>query len=134
MPPPLGGGRESIPGPGVDQLSNVAEAFRPPSGDLKVAPTLVGDLVQTDMTRKKTTPRLVKIGVARDEMEAAMWRDALEQDGIAAFVRNVDTLSVAQYSASGLPYSFELYVGAADAKRARWILGLRSSGEERQDQ
>ena len=86
------------------------------------------------MTRKKTTPRLVKIGVARDEMEAAMWRDALEQDGIAAFVRNVDTLSVAQYSASGLPYSFEVYVRAADAKRARWILGLRASGEERQDQ
>jgi hypothetical protein len=90
-------------------------------------------LAQANMTPKKASPRLVKIGVARDEMEAAMWRDALEQDGIAAFVRNVDTLSVAQYSASGLPYSFELHVRAADAKRARWILGLRSPGEERQD-
>lgn len=86
------------------------------------------------MTRKKTTPRLVKIGVARNEVEAAMWRDALEQDGIAAFVRNVDTLSIAQYSASMLPYSFEVYVRAADAQRARWILGLRSSGEERRDE
>ena len=84
------------------------------------------------MTPKKTTPRLVKIAVARDEVEAAIWRDALEQDGIAAFVRNVDTLSVAQYvGASALPYSFEVYVRAADARRARWILGLRSSGEER---
>jgi hypothetical protein len=86
------------------------------------------------MARKKTTPRLVKIGAARDEVEAAIWRDALEQDGIAVFVRNVDTLAVAQYvGASTLPYSFEVYVRAADARRARWILGLRSSGEERQD-
>jgi len=91
-------------------------------------------LASRNMARKKTTPRLVKIGVARNEMEAAMWRDALEQDGIAAFVRNVDTLSIAQYSASMLPYSFEVYVRAADAQRARWILGLRSSGEERRDE
>jgi len=33
-----------------------------------------------------------------------------------------------------LPYSFEVYVRAADARRARWILGLRSSGEERRDE
>jgi hypothetical protein len=86
------------------------------------------------MARKNTTPRLVKIGVARDEVEAAIWRDALEQDGIAAFVRNVDPLAVAQYvGTSALPYSFEVYVRAADARRARWILGLRSSGEERSD-
>jgi len=86
------------------------------------------------MAPKKTTPRLVKIAVARDEVEAAIWRDALEQDGIAAFVRNVDTLTVAQYvGTSPLPYSLEMYVRAADARRARWILGLRSSGEERQD-
>jgi hypothetical protein len=87
------------------------------------------------MARKKTTPRLVKIGVARDEVEAAIWRDALEQDGIAAFVRNVNPLAVAGYvGASALPYSFEVYVRAADARRARWILGLRSSGEERRDE
>jgi hypothetical protein len=86
------------------------------------------------MARKKTTPRLVKIGVARDEVEAAIWRDALEQEGIAAFVRNVDTLAVAQYVGTPiLPYSFEVYVRAADVRRARWILGLRSSGEERGD-
>jgi hypothetical protein len=86
------------------------------------------------MSPKKTTPRLVKIAVARDEVEAAIWRDALEQEGIAAFVRNVDTLAVAQYvGTSPLPYSLEMYVRAADARRARWILGLRSSGEERGD-
>jgi len=84
------------------------------------------------MAPKKATPRLVKIGVARDEVEAAIWRDALEQDGIAVFVRNVDTLSVAQYVGSSvLPYSLEVYVRAADARRARWILGLGSRGEER---
>ncbi len=83
------------------------------------------------MNRKKASPRLIKIGVARDEMEAAIWRDALEQDGIAAFVRNVDTLAIAGYTgASALPYSFELYVRAADARRARWLLGLRSPSED----
>ena len=73
----------------------------------------------------------MKIGVAQDEVEAAIWRDALEQDGIAVFVRNVDTLPVAQsVGTPTLPYSLEVYVRAADAKRARWILGLLSSGEE----
>jgi hypothetical protein len=86
------------------------------------------------MARKKTTPRLVKIAVAHDEVEVAIWRDALEQDGIAVFIRNVDTLAVAQYVAtSPLPYSFEVYVRAPDARRARWILGLRSSDEERRE-
>ena len=83
------------------------------------------------MPRKKTTPRLVKIGVAQDEVETAIWRDALEQDGIAVFVRNTNPLAVAQYvGPSALPYSLEVYVRAADARRARWLLGLRSSGEE----
>jgi len=83
------------------------------------------------MPRKKTTPRLVKIGVAQDEVEAAIWRDALEQDGIAVFVHNADPLAIGQYVIpSALPYSLEVYVRAADAKRARWILGLRSSGGE----
>jgi hypothetical protein len=92
-------------------------------------------LVQTNMTRKNTTPKLVKIGVARDEVEAAIWRDALEHDGIAVLVRNVDTLAVAGYTgASALPYSFEVYVRAADVPRARWILGLRSSDEEQRDE
>jgi len=98
-------------------------------------PVLHWDSAQANMNRKKTTPRLVKIGVARDEVEAAIWRDALEHDGIAVFVRNVDTLAVAQYVGTPtLPYSFEVYVRAADAPRARWILGLRSSGEERRDE
>jgi hypothetical protein len=83
------------------------------------------------MARKKTTPKLVKIGVARDEVEAAIWRDTLEHDGIAVFVRNVDTLAVAGYTgASVLPYSLEVYVRAGDVPRARWLLGLRPSGEE----
>ena len=87
------------------------------------------------MARKKATPRLVKIGVARDEVEAAIWRDALEQDGIAVFVRNVDTLAVAQYvGTSPLPYSLEVYVRAADARRARWILGLGSPDKDRGDE
>jgi len=84
------------------------------------------------MPGRNATPRLVRIGVAQDEVEAAMWRDALEQDGIGVFVRNVDTLAVASYAgAPTLPYSLEVYVRAADARRARWILGLGSRGKER---
>ena len=86
------------------------------------------------MSPKKATPPLAKIGVARDEVEAAIWRDALEQDGIAAYIRNVDTLAVSQYvGVSPLPYSLEVYVRAADARRARWVLGLGSPDEERSD-
>lgn len=110
-------------------------AARPERGGSRsLCPCVRLDLVGTKVAAKKTGPRLVRIGVARDEVEAAIWRDALEQDGIAAFIRNVDTLAVAQYvGVSPLPYSLEVYVRAADARRARWVLGLDSPGEERTD-
>lgn len=66
--------------------------------------------------------RLVKIAVAQDELEANVLKDALSQDGITAFVRNVDPLA-AMGVAPSLPSSIELYVASADEKRARWVLG-----------
>ncbi len=66
--------------------------------------------------------RMVKIAVARDEFEANVWKDALEQDGITPYIKSLDPLTplgVAPY----LPSSFELYVLVGDEKRARWVLG-----------
>ncbi len=73
--------------------------------------------------------RLVRIGVAHDEVEANIWRDVLEQEGIAVYVKNVDPLSTLG-AAPSLPGSFELYVFAADEKRARWLLGDSPGGEK----
>ena len=75
----------------------------------------------------KKQHRLVKIAVAHDELEANVWKDALEQDGISPFVKSLDPLTPFGVAPS-LPASLELYVLAQDEKRARWILGrLQSS-------
>ena len=66
--------------------------------------------------------RLVKIAVAQNELEANVLKDVLSQEGITAFVRNVDPLATMGVAPS-LPSSMEMYVPAADEKRARWIIG-----------
>jgi hypothetical protein len=76
------------------------------------------------MGKKKDPQRMVRIGVARDQVEAAIWRDALRQDGINAFIKNIDPLTAVPYVESSTPYSFEVFVAASDAQRARWILAL----------
>ncbi len=79
------------------------------------------------MVANKPDP-LVKMAVARDELEANVWKDALEQDGITPYVKSLDPLTPFGVAPS-LPSSFELYVLARDEKRARWILGqLQPSG------
>lgn len=66
--------------------------------------------------------RLVKIAVARDEFEASVWKDALEQDGITPYIKNLDPLTPFGV-APALPSSIEVYVLARDEKRARWVIG-----------
>jgi hypothetical protein len=68
------------------------------------------------------SPRLVKIAVAHDELEASVFRDALEQEGIMPYIKSLDPLTPFGVAPS-LPASFEVYVLAPDEKRARWILG-----------
>jgi|GEM_PF-719972 len=65
--------------------------------------------------------RLIMIGVAHDEVEASIWRDALEREGVAVYVKNSDPLSA--IGVAPLPGSLQLFVLARDEKRARWILG-----------
>ena len=66
--------------------------------------------------------RLVKIAVAHDEVEASVWKDALEQEGITPYVKSLDPLTPFGV-APALPSSFEVYVLSRDEKRARWVLG-----------
>jgi hypothetical protein len=74
--------------------------------------------------KKNTEERMVKIGVARDQVEAAIWRDLLLQDGINAFIKNLDPLAPLPYVETSTLYTFEVYVQASDERQARWILGL----------
>jgi hypothetical protein len=64
----------------------------------------------------------VKVAAAHDEVEAGVLRHALEQEGIAAFIKNADPLGSFGI-ASALPYSLEVFVSARDERRARWLLG-----------
>lgn len=67
------------------------------------------------------TDRLVLLAVAHDQVEATIWKDVLEAEGIGVFVRSTDAL--ATFGVSPLPGSLEVYVQARDEKRARWVLG-----------
>ncbi len=64
---------------------------------------------------------LVAIGVAHDEVEATIWRDSLEREGIAVYVKNADPLT--PLGVAPLPGSQQLFVLGKDEKRARLILG-----------
>jgi hypothetical protein len=64
--------------------------------------------------------RLILIAEARDLLEANVWKDALEQEGIKPFVKSLDVLKPMGVAPSG---GFELYVLEKDEKRARWVLG-----------
>jgi hypothetical protein len=64
---------------------------------------------------------LILIAISHSEIEATIWRDALEQEGIRPFVRNRDALA-----AIGIPMphpTIEVFVLAQDEKRARWVIG-----------
>jgi hypothetical protein len=65
--------------------------------------------------------RLVLISVARDEVEASIWRDSLEREGVAVYMKSSDAL--ATFGVTPPPGSVQLFVLAQDERRARWILG-----------
>lgn len=67
--------------------------------------------------------RLIPIATARDELEAGIWRDVLERDGIAVYVKSADPF--APFGVPPAPGSLQVFVHAADEKRARWLLGER---------
>ncbi len=65
---------------------------------------------------------LVKIAVAHDQVEANVWEDALQQEGVTPYIKSLDPLTPLGVAPS-LPASFEVYVLARDERRARWVLG-----------
>lgn len=63
---------------------------------------------------------LVRLGVA-SELEAGIWRDALAQEAVPVFIRPANARSL-----TGIGPSIgdvQVYVRAADERRARWIIG-----------
>ena len=63
---------------------------------------------------------LARLGVTND-LEACIWRDALAQEAIPVFIRPSNSRSL-----TGIGPSFgdvQVYVRAADERRARWIIG-----------
>jgi hypothetical protein len=67
--------------------------------------------------------RLIPLTAARDELEAGIWRDILERDGIAVHVQSTDPMST--FGVPPAPGSLRLFVQPADERRARWLLGER---------
>lgn len=65
--------------------------------------------------------RLVLLAVASDEVEASIWKDLLETEGIGVFMKRKDALP--PFYLPSLTGSFEIFVQARDEKRARWVLG-----------
>jgi len=57
------------------------------------------------------------------EVEANLFRDMLEQDGIRSMIRNIDASS-AQAGGMGPVWAYQLLVLRKDLRRAREILGL----------
>ena len=70
---------------------------------------------------KQNGDRLVLLTSARDELEAGIWRDVLERDGIAVYIKSGDPM--ASFGMPPAPGSISLFVRAGDEKRARWLLG-----------
>jgi len=70
---------------------------------------------------KQQGDRLVLLATARDELEAGIWRDVLERDGVAVYIKSGDPM--ASFGVPPAPGSIRLFVQAGDEKRARWLLG-----------
>jgi len=70
---------------------------------------------------KQNEEEPVLLATARDELEAGIWRDVLERDGIAVYIKSGDPL--ASFGMPPAPGSIRLFVHAGDEKRARWLLG-----------
>ena len=67
---------------------------------------------------------LVQLGVT-DDLEAGIWRDALAQESIPIVIRPASASSITGIGASS--GNVQVFVRAADEKRARWIIGDRNA-------
>lgn len=63
---------------------------------------------------------LARLGVT-DELGARIWRDALAQEAIPVFIRPANARSLT--GIGPLVGDVQVFVRAADERRARWIIG-----------
>ena len=71
----------------------------------------------------------VLLSVAASEIEAQIWRDALEQEGIRPFVKKRAPLPY--LGSDALFATYEIFVLGRDLKRAQWIIGDGMEPDER---
>jgi hypothetical protein len=66
----------------------------------------------------------VRVGVADDEVEAAIWKSALEAEGIPSMTRNMSPYGYApHHQVLPGPHQYEVWVPRRAARKARRILG-----------
>jgi len=70
----------------------------------------------------------VLLAVASSELEAQIWRDALEQEGIRPFIKKRAPL--AYLGGDALFATYEVFVLRRDLKRARWVIGEPAAEQE----
>jgi hypothetical protein len=70
----------------------------------------------------------VLLATASSELEAQIWRDALEQEGIVPFVKKRSPLPY--LGSDALFATFEVFVLGRDLKRAQWVIGEGVDGGE----
>ena len=64
---------------------------------------------------------IVKVAAGVSEPESGMLTELLENEGIAAYAKNMNAMSAMQYAGS-LANDFDIFVKRSDADRAREIL------------
>lgn len=67
---------------------------------------------------------IVKVAAGLSEPEALMYRELLENNGVAAMVKNMNALSVTREFGS-MPGDFDILVKQSDLERAREVLRPR---------
>jgi hypothetical protein len=67
---------------------------------------------------------IVKVAAGLSEPEALMYRELLENNGVAAMVKNMNVLSVTREFGS-MPGDFDILVKQSDLGRAREVLRAR---------
>jgi hypothetical protein len=67
---------------------------------------------------------IVKVAAGLSEPEALMYRELLENNGVAAMAKNMNALSVTREFGS-MPGDFDILVKQSDLERAREVLRAR---------
>jgi len=73
--------------------------------------------------RGKSRENVVVLGIVDGDLEANIWVDMLDREGIPAMIRQNDALR-GRFQTAPLPYSTEVLVKDSDLEHARVVVGL----------